>query len=65
MHALGPATAGAGALFGGGLGGEGVGEYGTLSIAGYKNPGIPDPGRAVSIRIETTPGTRGHVHLLQ
>ena len=63
--ALGPATAGAGAMFGGGLGGEGVGEYGTLSIAGYKNPGIPDPGRAVSIRIETTPGTRGHVHLLQ
>jgi protease-4 len=63
--ALGPATAGGGAMFGNSLGGEDVGEYGTLSIAGYKNPGIPDPSRAVSIRIETTPGTRGHVALLR
>ncbi|CAN5585081.1 hypothetical protein BH09MYX1_BH09MYX1_24800 [soil metagenome] len=63
--ALGPATAGGGAMFGSGLGGEDVGEWGTVSIAGYKHPGIPDPGRAVSIRIEDTPGTRGHVALLR
>ena len=57
---------GGGALFGDGLGGNGqAGGYLTASIAGYTEPGVPPPARAVSIRIETTPGTRGHVALLR
>jgi len=63
--ALGPVTAGGGAMFGNGLGGENVAEFGTISIAGYKQPGVPDTSKAVSIRIETTPGTRTHVALLR
>ncbi len=63
---LGAASLGGGALFGSALGkGSSVGEYVTASIATYISPGIPRPERAVSIRIESTPGTRKHVHLLQ
>ena len=58
--------AGGGALFGNGLGSNGtVGEYVTASIAGYTQPGIPRPARAVWIRLESTPSTRGHVALLR
>ncbi len=56
--------AGGGALFGNGLGGT-AGEYVTASIAGYTQPGIPFPEHAVWIRLESTPGTRGHVALLR
>jgi protease-4 len=56
--------AGGGALFGNGLGGT-AGEYVTASIAGYTQPGLPFPNHAVWIRLETTPGTRGHVALLR
>ena len=59
-------TAGGGALFGSGLGtSQSFGQYATLSIAGYMNPGVPRPQRAVSLRIEHTPGTRGHAALLR
>ena len=57
-------SAGGGALFGNGFGGS-AGEYVTASIAGYSQPGIPFPGHAVWIRLESTPGTRGHVALLR
>lgn len=58
--------AGGGALFGDGLGGNGTAaSYVTASIAAYAEPGIPRPGRAVWIRLETTPSTRGHVALLR
>ncbi len=64
--ALGQFTAGGGALFGSGLGGPGnIAEYGTVSFSGVRQPGLPQPEHAVSIRIETTPGTRGHVALLR
>ncbi|HSQ68080.1 MAG TPA: signal peptide peptidase SppA [Polyangiaceae bacterium] len=63
--ALGMFTAGGGALFGSGLGGNDVGEYGTFSIGGARQPGLPPMEHAVSIRIEKTPGTRGHVALLR
>jgi protease-4 len=57
---------GGGALLGNGLGNNGtVGEYVTASIAGYTQPGLPRPHRAVSIRLESTPSTRGHVALLR
>ncbi len=56
--------AGGGALFGNGFGGT-AGEYVTASIAAYTQPGIPFPGHAVWIRLESTPDTRGHVALLR
>ncbi|HEY5147391.1 MAG TPA: signal peptide peptidase SppA [Polyangiaceae bacterium] len=55
---------GGGALFGNGLG-DGAGEYVTASLAGYTQPGLPYPDRAVWIRLESTPSTRGHVALLR
>jgi protease-4 len=59
-------SAGGGALFGSGLGsGSTVGEYGTIAFAGYTQPGIPNVPHAVWIRLESTPGTRGHVALLR
>ena len=58
-------TAGAGPIFGNGLGGNDIGAFGTVSYQGTKQPGLPEPQHAVSIRIESTPGTRGHVRLLR
>jgi protease-4 len=59
-------SAGGGALFGSALGRDtSVAEYATASIAGYQNPGVPRSERAVSIRLESTPGTRNHVRLLR
>ena len=67
--ALGRVTVGGGALFGSGLGapsadGE-AGAYIGASFAGFAVPGMPPPRHAVSLRIESTPGARGHVALLQ
>jgi protease-4 len=65
FHFLG-LSAGGGALFGSGLGSPGTAAgYGTVSIAGYSQPGIPRPTRAVWIRIEKTPSTREHVSMLR
>jgi protease-4 len=65
LHFLGLGVGG-GALFGNGLGSPGTAAgYGTVSIADYTQPGIPRPTRAVWIRIEKTPSTRGHVALLR
>jgi len=59
-------SAGGGALFGNGLGrSSAIGEYATASIAGYVSPGVPRSEAGVSIRIESTPGTRNHVRLLR
>lgn len=60
-------TAGGGLLFGNGLGNSSsLGEYGTVSISGYESPGgMRFGGKAVSIRIESTPGPRKHVQLLR
>ncbi|MCL2723557.1 MAG: signal peptide peptidase SppA [Polyangiaceae bacterium] len=59
-------SAGGGAIFGSALGrGTSVGEYATASISGYVSPGIPRGDRAVYVRMEATPGTRSHVHLLR
>jgi len=63
--ALGGLTAGGGALFGNGLGGDNVGEYITASISSQSQPGLPGRTHAVWMRIEKTPGARSHVHLLQ
>ncbi|MGA2447846.1 MAG: signal peptide peptidase SppA [Polyangiaceae bacterium] len=59
-------SAGGGAMFGGGLGSAStVAEYGTVAIAGYSEPGLPELSSAVWIRIEGVPSTRGHVALLR
>jgi protease-4 len=59
-------SAGGGAIFGSALGRDtSVGEYATASIAGYMSPGVPRSETAVSIRLESTPGTRNHVRLLR
>jgi protease-4 len=62
--------AGGGAIFGNGLGGANpngaVGEYLTASISSFDvAPALPKPTRAISIRIESTPSTKGHVALLR
>jgi protease-4 len=65
---FGGVAAGGGVLFGSGLGKESsVGAFGTVSIAGYSNPSssVPRPERAVYLRIEKTPGPRGHIGLLR
>jgi len=59
-------SAGGGAIFGSALGRDSsVGQYATASISGYLSPGVPRSEAAVSIRLETTPGTRNHVRLLR
>jgi protease-4 len=59
-------SAGGGAIFGSALGRESsVGEYATASISGYISPGVPRSEKAVFIRMESTPGSRAHVHLLR
>ena len=66
--AFGGVSAGGGVLFGSGLGkASSLGEFGTVSIAGYSNPvsSVPRPERAVYIRIEKTPGPRSHIALLR
>ncbi|MBK7400478.1 MAG: signal peptide peptidase SppA [Myxococcales bacterium] len=55
---------GGGIVAGKNLGGD-PGWYATASIGGFKQPGIPETDRAVLLRIEDTPGSRGHVHLLR
>lgn len=59
-------SAGGGALFGSALGRESsVGEYATASISSFQSPGVPRSETAVSMRMESTPGTRNHVKLLR
>ncbi len=41
------------------------GFYATASISGFVQPGIREPQHGVTLRIEDTPGVRGHVHLLR
>lgn len=60
------ARAGGGVIFGKGLqtGGK-PGWYATASLAGFTQPGVPETSRGVTIRMEDTPGARGHVRLLR
>jgi protease IV len=57
---------GGGAIFGQGLDAEGrPGWYATASVAGFTAPGVTETDRGVTIKIEDTPGARGHVRLLR
>ncbi len=63
---LGRTRVGGGVLAGKGLGAGGSpGWYASASLSGFTQPGIPDASRAVTIRLEDTPGSRGHVRLLR
>ncbi len=59
-------SGGGGAFFGNGLGDtSSVGQYASFSVGTHLMPGVPRGARAVSIRLEGTPGTRSHVRLLR
>ncbi|MET0594779.1 MAG: signal peptide peptidase SppA [Polyangiaceae bacterium] len=62
---IGTATVEGGGVFGSGLGPDGAGFYTGVGLTGYRSPGIPEASYAQQIRIEETPGARGHVHLLR
>jgi len=57
---------GGGAIFGEGLDTSGrPGWYASASVSGFVQPGVPETDRGVTIRIEETPGSKGHVRLLR
>ena len=57
---------GGGAIFGSGLGkSQSIAGYATASISKAVAPGVPRSERAVSIRVESTPGPRNHARMLR
>ena len=59
-------AAGGGAIFGNGLGrAQSVAGFATASISKAVAPGVPRSERAVSIRVESTPGPRNHARNLR
>jgi len=63
---LGTSSYEGGAIFGTGVGGQrGAGFYTGLALHAYRAPGLPEPAYALTIRVEETPGARGHVALLR
>ncbi len=45
--------------------GPSAGFYAGAALHPFRAPGVPFPARVVKIRINDTPGPRGHTHLLQ
>lgn len=63
---LGYAALTGGGTFGTALGGrEGAGFVTGVAISSWVEPGLPLPSYAITVRIDKTPGVRGHVHLLR
>jgi protease IV len=62
---IGTTTVEGGGVFGSGLGDGGEGFYTGAAFTGYRSPGIPEPSYAQQVRIDETPGSRTHVHLLR
>lgn len=54
-----------GAALGSALTGAGAGFYAGAAFHPYRAPGVVFPARVVKVRINGTPGTRGHVRLLR
>lgn len=42
-----------------------LGGYASVALRGFREPGLPRPSYAVRVRIESTPGARGHARLLR
>ena len=63
---LGYTTLTGGSTFGSALGGrDGAGFIAGAAIHGWREPGVPVPAYALSLRIEETPSNRRHVALLR
>jgi protease-4 len=54
-----------GGVFGDAITRSGTGFYAGAAIRGFREPGVVLPGKVARIRIESTPGARGHVRLLR
>lgn len=54
-----------GAALGPALAGSGAGFYAGAAWHAFRPPGVVFPARVVRVRIDDTPGTRGHVRLLR
>ncbi len=63
---IGYSTLTGGSTFGTALGGRGgTGFVAGVAVSSWMDPGLPLPKYALTIRIDRTPGVRGHVHLLR
>lgn len=56
---------GGGAALGSGLTGAGAGFFAGAALHGHRAPGVVFPSRFVKVRIQETPGARGHTRLLR
>jgi protease-4 len=54
-----------GAAFGDALAGSAAGFYAGAAVHAFRQPGVVFPARVVKIRINNTPGARGHTRLLR
>lgn len=54
-----------GAAFGSGLTGSGAGFFAGAAVHAHRAPGVVFPSRFVKVRIQETPGPRGHARLLR
>ncbi len=62
---MGPMQASGGAVFGNTIGAAATGFYVGAAIRGFREPGIAITPKVVRIDIDSTPGVRGHTHLLR
>lgn len=62
---LGPMQASGGAVFGNAIGASATGFYVGAAMRGFREPGVPISPKVVRIDIDSTPGVRGHTHLLR
>lgn len=62
---LGLLQVGGGGVFGSAPTRSGTGFYATAAIRGFREPGVILPTKVARIRLESTPGVRGHTRLLR
>ncbi len=62
---VGPLQASGGAVFGEAITEDGTGYHAGAAIRGFREPGLPLPGRVLTVHIDRTPGLRGHTRLLR
>lgn len=63
--AWGPAQISGGAVFGDAVGYDSTGFYAGFGLRMHREGGLPLPSKVVRIDIDSTPGARGHLHLLR
>lgn len=62
---VGPLQASGGGVFGNAITKSGTGFYAGAAIRAYREPGVQLPAQVARIRIDSTPGVRGHTRLLR